>query len=55
MVSADGGVNWGAAETVAATADASDHPLLVSDGRGVFLSWLTKKEGYRLLPLPGVS
>ena len=55
MVSADDGVNWGAAETVAATADASDHPLLISDGRGVFLSWLTKKEGYRLLPLPGAS
>src|ERR1041384_2260659 len=55
IVSVDDGVNWGAAETVAATADASDHPLLLSDGRGVFLSWLTKKEGYRLLPLPGAS
>ena len=55
MVSADTGANWGAPATVASTDDASDHPLLVSDGRGVFLSWLTKKEGYRMLPLPGAS
>src|SRR3954469_16518062 len=55
MVSVDDGVNWGAAETIASTTDASDQPLLVGDGRGVFLSWLTKKEGYRLLPLPGAS
>jgi two-component system, OmpR family, response regulator len=37
------------------TADASDHPLLVGNGRSVFLSWLTRREGYRLLPLPGTS
>jgi hypothetical protein len=28
-----------------------DHPLLVSDGKRAFLSWLTAAEGYRLLPL----
>jgi len=37
--------------TVAETEDASDHPLLVADGRRVYLSWLTKVEGYRLIPL----
>jgi hypothetical protein len=55
MASSDNGASWGAPEALASTSDASDHPLLVSDGRGVFLSWLTKIEGYRLLPLPGAS
>ena len=32
--------------------DASDHPLLIADaGKHVRLSWLTQREGYRLLPL----
>ena len=31
--------------------DASDHPLLVADARRAYLSWLTKVEGYRLIPL----
>ena len=39
------------ARTVAETADASDHPLLIARGGRVFLSWLTKNEGYRLIPL----
>lgn len=50
--SADQGRSWDAPHRIAATADASDHPLLVSDGGTPFLSWLTKAEGYRLLPLP---
>ena len=49
--STDGGRTWGAPRTVATTADSSDHPLLVSDGRSVFLSWMTKTDGYRLLPI----
>jgi hypothetical protein len=55
ITSGDDGVTWTTPQTVASTADASDHPLLVSDGRHVYLSWLTAKEGYRLLPLPGAS
>ena len=50
-VSRDDGATWSAPEVVARTADASDHPLLVSDGRRAYLSWQTEKEGYRLLPL----
>ena len=50
--SADRGQSWDAPRPVAATADASDHPLLVNDGGKAALSWLTKAEGYRLLPLP---
>jgi hypothetical protein len=52
MRSADGGATWGKSEAVAATDGASDHPLLIGNGRQVFLSWKTSAEGYRLLPLP---
>lgn len=51
MVSHDDGATWSAAKEVAHTTDASDHPMLVTDGREVYLSWMTKNEGYRLLPL----
>ena len=43
--------SWTEARTVADTEDASDHPLLVADGQRVYLSWLTKIEGYRLIAL----
>jgi hypothetical protein len=51
QVSHDEGRSWSVARTVAETADASDHPLLIARGNRVFLSWLTKNEGYRLIPL----
>ena len=51
QVSHDSGRQWSAARTVAETADASDHPLLVADKQRAYLSWLTKNEGYRLIPL----
>jgi hypothetical protein len=54
MHSADDGATWSPATTIASTTDASDHPLLVSDQHQAFLSWQTKADGYRLLPLePG--
>ncbi len=49
--SADGGRVWSPPRVVAQTGDYSDHPLLASDGRSLFLSWMTRTEGYRLLPL----
>lgn len=52
MQSTDGGQQWGERSIVARTAGAADHPVLVSDGAGSFVSWLTRAEGYRLLPLP---
>jgi hypothetical protein len=51
--SGDDGVTWSSPATVAATADASDHPLLVGDGHRTYLSWLTRADGYRLVPLEG--
>ena len=55
QISTDSGRSWSATTTVADTGDASDHPLLVArDGR-VYLSWLTRNEGYRLIALGGSS
>ncbi len=51
MSSSDNGGSWSQPTEVATTTDASDHPLLISDGRQFYLSWLTHAEGYRLLPL----
>jgi hypothetical protein len=51
MTSHDDGITWSTPTTIAKTADTSDHPLLVSDGRRVFLSWMTKADGYRFQPI----
>jgi hypothetical protein len=51
QVSRDSGKHFSEARTVAETQDASDHPLLVADKQQTYLSWLTKNEGYRLIPL----
>jgi len=51
MQSADDGKTWSEPKTIAATSDSSDHPLLVSFGRTVFLSWMTKKDGYHFQPV----
>jgi hypothetical protein len=49
--SRDGGRTWTAPRSVAETSDASDHPLLAAEAGHTYLSWLTKAEGYRLIPL----
>lgn len=49
--SSDRGDTWSAPAEAAATADASDHPLLIAKNGRAYLSWLTKAEGYRLTPL----
>jgi hypothetical protein len=51
QVSHDSGRTWSVARTVADTDDASDHPLLVAHAGRAYLSWLTKAQGYRLIPL----
>jgi hypothetical protein len=51
MISHDEGKNWTRPVTIATTTDTSDHPLLVSDGRKTYLSWMTKADGYRLMPV----
>ncbi|HET8701514.1 MAG TPA: sialidase family protein [Nitrococcus sp.] len=47
----DGGRSWTEARQAASTSGWADHPFLVSDGTGIYLSWLTRAEGYRLLGL----
>jgi hypothetical protein len=49
--SKDAGKSWSAPLVVATTAESSDHPELIAGQSGAYLSWLTKAEGYRLLPL----
>jgi len=51
MTSQDGGKRWTAPRSIATTAEDSDHPILVGDGRRAYLSWQTRKDGYRLLAL----
>ena len=51
MTSHDDGQNWSTPVAIASTTDTSDHPLLVSDGKRIFLSWMTKADGYRLQPV----
>ncbi|MET4721283.1 hypothetical protein ABIF63_005389 [Bradyrhizobium japonicum] len=48
MISRDDGESWSPPKTISSTTDTSDHPLLVSNGRQVYLSWMTKADGYRL-------
>jgi len=54
-VSHDDGASWSAVRVAAKTEDASDHPMLVNDGHKVYLSWMTKMDGYRLIPLEDKS
>jgi hypothetical protein len=51
MISHDEGKSWSTPVTIATTTDTSDHPLLVGDGQKTYLSWMTKADGYRLLPI----
>ena len=51
MESGNGGKDWSPRRIVGRSASTADHPVLVSDGRRAFVSWLTRAEGYRLLPL----
>jgi hypothetical protein len=51
MTSGDDGETWTMPKTVAETSDSSDHPLLVTDGRRTYLSWMTKADGYRFIPI----
>jgi len=45
------GDDWGSAMRIAETDAASDYPFLIRDRGKVFLQWLTKKEGFRLIEL----
>ncbi|WP_353433116.1 sialidase family protein [Polynucleobacter sp. MWH-UH23A] len=47
----DDGKIWSAPEMISSTTGYSDHPLLLNQGDEVYLSWLTRDDGYQLIPL----
>lgn len=49
--SKDDGNIWSTPKLLASTAGYSDHPLLLSRGNEVFLSWLTRDDGYQLMSI----
>lgn len=49
--SKDDGNTWSAPKLLSSTAGYSDHPLLLSRGNEVFLSWLTRDDGYQLISI----
>ncbi len=51
MTSRDDGATWSSPKAISSTTDTSDHPLLISDGRRSYLSWMTKADGYRIQPI----
>ncbi|WP_342728832.1 sialidase family protein [Bradyrhizobium sp. B097] len=53
MTSRDDGATWSKPTNIADTADSSDHPLLVSDSRQTYLSWMTKADGYHFQAIEG--
>lgn len=51
--SEDNGDTWGAARELASTAGAADRAELITGPQGSFVSWNTRAEGYRLIPVAG--
>jgi hypothetical protein len=51
----DEGATWAPAQQVASTAGSSDHPFVIGSARGVFVSWFTAAEGYRLVRVTGLA
>ncbi len=51
MRSIDGGQSWKPAKLIAESTAGSDIPFLLRSAKGVFVSWNSKDEGYRLIPL----
>jgi len=51
MKSIDGGLNWSKAKSIAEAAAETDFPFFLSNSTGTFVSWNSKTEGYRLIPV----
>jgi len=49
--SADDGKTWSIPQMISKTSGYSDHPLLINQGSTVFLSWLTRLDGYQLIEI----
>ena len=53
--SSDDGITWSEARFISKTSGYSDHPLLLKRDREVFLSWLTRVDGYQLLQVGNIQ
>ena len=53
--SSDDGITWSEARFISKTSGYSDHPLLLKRDREVFLSWLTRADGYQLLQVGNIQ
>ncbi len=51
MQSNDGGQTWQPAKSIAESTAEVDFPFLLSNNKDVFVSWNSKNEGYRLIPV----
>jgi hypothetical protein len=51
MQSNNGGQTWSQPKSIAGAAAETDYPFLLSNDQGNFVSWNSKTEGYRLIPL----
>ncbi len=51
MQSTDDGQTWNTPDTLLVTSESSDHPLIVSNPDGLYLSWHTDEYGYVVKPL----
>ena len=47
----DDGKTWSVAKPISDAVGYTDHPLLIHQGKQVFLSWLTRAKGYQLLSI----
>lgn len=47
----DDGAHWSPVVVLSKATGESDHPLLIGNGRNVFVSWLSREHGYQLLPV----
>jgi hypothetical protein len=47
--STDDGRTWSMPQMISKTNGYSDHPLLINQNDAVFLSWLTRNDGYQLI------
>ncbi len=51
MLSADGGRNWSAPQTMATAREGGERPILTTDGKQAYLSWQRVAEGHAFIPV----
>ena len=49
--SSDDGITWSTPKMITKTSEYSDHPVLIKGNQEIYLSWLTEKESYQIIPI----